>query len=552
MEYSVFDIETKGWDKIYAIGIYDGVNLKIFTEKQKNNDGYIEWLLDNLKDGDIVYAHNGGRFDFLFVIEYMKNNKIKPFNFNLIHGSVAMFTIKYKDKRITFKDSMLILPFSLRQLTNDFDVKHKKLEMDYELGLEDERFNDYFANDLYGLYEVLEQVPELRSKLTIASNCINVFRNIFYKQKFTRNNYNVNELFRKGYFGGRTEIFKLYGTKLYYYDINSLYPYVMSNFKYPLPIRDNYTKVFKYNGDGYYFIKAEIDNKYIPVLPYRMQKSKKLIFPLGKFSGWYYSPEIELAKQEGYKIKVYKGYSFNKVDYLFKDYVDYYYKIKKNSSGAKKAVAKLMLNSLYGKFGQHDFLTSYSFDYDKKDEVEWGKAYSPLFNMKEKKYLANQDFVHPEISGMITSYARVTLYNLFKRADFDVYYCDTDSIFTSKLLKTSNALGDIKEEAQVKEFVALAPKVYAYTDMNDGYYSHIKGMRKGEFGYDVFKKALYTQDMSEFKMTFDRLASFKEAKIHHRNTYTTTNILVKTLKSVYDKRKIQRNYWDTYPLTVKE
>ncbi len=46
-----------------------------------------------------------------------------------------------------------------------------------------------------------------------------------------------------------------------------------------------------------------------------------LIMPLGKWEGWYFSEELKFAVQNGYKVKVIKGYNFNKEDNIFKEYV---------------------------------------------------------------------------------------------------------------------------------------------------------------------------------------------------------------------------------------
>lgn len=42
-----------------------------------------------------------------------------------------------------------------------------------------------------------------------------------------------DKFIRRAYFGGRTYVFQPYGEDLYYYDVNSLYPYIMK--EYPMP-----------------------------------------------------------------------------------------------------------------------------------------------------------------------------------------------------------------------------------------------------------------------------------------------------------------------------
>ena len=456
--FKVFDTEALDWNRLYAIGIYDGKKVLTHISDNESNTAFIEWLLNNLNDGDVVYAHNGGKYDFLFLFQYIQQNKLKIRDIKVIHASVVMLRVEYKGKVIEFRDSFAILPVSLKNLTIDYNVEHKKLQMDYNLGINDKRFVEYFKNDLMGLYEVLEQSKELLNSYTIASATMNNYLKNFYKKKVSNYSFKVDELFRNGYYGGRVEIFKMRGENLHYYDVNSLYPSVMYDFEYPLIENNNLEYVNEFIPDalGYYYIKVKVpETEYIPLLPYR-DKEGKLLFPQGTWQGWYYSPEVSKAIELGYSVKVLKGYVFKRTDYIFREFVDYYYNIKKHSSGAKKFIAKLMLNSLYGKFGQHRELDTFEVSEDSP------YMYLPYLNLARVKTLSYAKYIHSEIAGLITSYARLRLYSLFERAGKEnIYYCDTDSIITSKELSTSDALGDIKNEDNIKSFIAINPKVYA-------------------------------------------------------------------------------------------
>ncbi len=544
----VFDIEAYSWNRIYAIGIYDGNKPITLVDTAGSNDTYIEWLLDKLADGDIVYAHNGGKYDFLFIFDYLRKNKAKLLDIKVINGSVVMCRIMYKEKRIEFRDSYAILPASLERLTNDFNVEHKKLKMDYELGVNDKNFVQYFNNDLMGLYEVLEQSQSLLEKLTLAGNTMNIFIKKFYKEKISNNSLKLNELFRQGYYGGRVEIFKLRGVELNYYDINSLYPSVMHDFEYPLIENHNYEYTNEYIPDtlGYYYCNIKTPDMNIPILPYR-REDKKLIFPVGSWSGWYYSPEIAKARELGYKIDVKRGYVFKKTDYIFKDFVEYYYNIKRHSSGSKKAIAKLLLNSLYGKFGQR---TEF-------DEFIIGNGseryfYIPFLNLTRTKRVSYAKYQHSEIAGLITSYARVRLYELFERAGIEnIYYCDTDSIITSSLLKTSDALGDIKNESAISEFIAIAPKVYAYTSKDNGeVVIKAKGLNAKQLSFEDFRNAIYRNDFSKFVYEYERIATFKQYSVRHLNNFSDKLKVIRHLKSSYDKRIINVKDLSTMPFKV--
>jgi len=548
-KFKVFDIEAYEWNKIYAIGLYDGSKVLTHISDNEPNTAFVEWLLDNLNDGDILFAHNGGKYDFLFLFQFIQERKVKIRDIKVIHASVVMLKIEYNNKVLEFRDSFALLPVSLKNLTIDYDVEHKKLQMDYNLGIGDARFKEYFRNDLMGLYEVLEQSRELLNSYTIAQATMKNYLTNFYKQKISNYSFKIDNLFRNGYYGGRVEIFKMRGENLHYYDINSLYPSVMYESEYPLIASNNIEYVNEYvrNRLGYYFVKVSVpDNDYIPLLPYR-DKEGKLLFPQGTWQGWYYSPEIEKALQLGYSIKVYRGYVFKHTGYIFRDFVNHYYDIKKHSTGAKRFIAKLMLNSLYGKFGQHRELDTFEVSEDSP------YMYLPYLNLARVKTISYAKYIHSEIAGLITSYARLKLYSLFERAGKEnIYYCDTDSIITSRELSTSDALGDIKNEDNIKTFIAINPKVYAYiTTDNSKIVIKAKGLDAKALKYQDFENALYKGDFSAFIYQFERLATFKEVKSRKQvKSFGDKLKIIRQMRKHYSKRYILNNF-DTKPIVVR-
>lgn len=472
---------------------------------------------------------------------------------NVIHSSVVSLIVRYQNKSITFRDSFNILPSSLRKLTNDFNVEHKKLELDYEAGADDPRLKEYLENDLKGLHEVLMCAIELTDKLTIASNSMNVFLKKFY-MRYPRGNYvKFDNVFRNAYYGGRVEIFKMVGKDLKYYDVNSLYPYVMHKYSYPLIDCKNYQYTSDYIKGrlGIYNISAIAPpNLHIPVLPFRLKT--KLIFPVGRVGGWYHSPEIEKAVEVGYKVNVHYGYVFKETDYIFRNFVEHYYKIKKEAKGSRREIAKLYLNSLYGKFGQKREQDVYEVkphsDYNYKG-TEVIYPFAKFGIHKKKKFLTYDRYIHSEIAGLITSYARLELYSLFEKAGAqNVYYCDTDSVITSSELPESPELGGLKKEADIDNFIAVSPKVYAYTE-NGKEHIKAKGISSKNLKYQNFKDAIEKKDLSAFISEFERLTTFKEKNIRKFSNYSDKIKVKKMLRSFYDKRIITSSY-DTKPLHV--
>lgn len=97
---------------------------------------------------------------------------------------------------------------------------------------------------------------------------------------------------------------------------------------------------------GFYYCCVESPkNSYLGLLPIRTKNGS--YFPLGKWEGWYFSEELKFAKENGYKIKVIKGYSFSRSKDVFKSFVNDVYKIKTDPiDTTQKQTAKSILNNL--------------------------------------------------------------------------------------------------------------------------------------------------------------------------------------------------------------
>ena len=96
-------------------------------------------------------------------------------------------------------------------------------------------------------------------------------------------------------------------------------------------------------------IESPKDN-YLGLLPVRDKLG--LRFPLGKWEGWYFSEQLKFASENGYLIRVIKGYSFNRSKDVFKEFVSDVCKIKTSpKDNTQKQMAKSILNNLMGRFG---------------------------------------------------------------------------------------------------------------------------------------------------------------------------------------------------------
>jgi hypothetical protein len=162
---------------------------------------------------------------------------------------------------------------------------------------------------------------------------------------------------RRSYYGGHADTYKPSGEDLYYYDVNSLYPFVMKEFPMPGGVPVWHRNLEGQDLDSMFgFIEAYVVcpktiNK--PFLPYR-DKNNTLIFPTGEFVGVYYSEELKYARGLGYTVLPISGYLFERmessgfVSSLFES------RLEARISGNEALAAyvyKILMNSLYGRFG---------------------------------------------------------------------------------------------------------------------------------------------------------------------------------------------------------
>ncbi|KAL4341478.1 hypothetical protein GQ457_08G030630 [Hibiscus cannabinus] len=330
----------------------------------------------------IVYFHNLSRFDGILLLKYLSQHrrkyKFKPLMRNNMLYEIALYDGR-KNQLFCLRDSMRLLPNSLNSLANNFcpqfgskfQVDHSKIN-EGNLNLHKEELIRYLKQDIHLLGGVMQNAQELFwskfhvdivSKITLSSLALAIFRTCFYDEEnwpIYIPNRNADSFIRKGYYGGHADVYKPYGENLFYYDVNSLYPFIMMS--YPMPAGK---PVWHSNLQGrdinnlFGFIEAYVEcpttiNK--PFLPYRDKKNNTLIFPTGKFVGVYYSEELKFAIKEGYSIMPLSGYLFeNTHSSPFGSFVSTIYEkrqeAKKNNNDAQSYVYKILMNSLYGRFG---------------------------------------------------------------------------------------------------------------------------------------------------------------------------------------------------------
>lgn len=260
----------------------------------------------------------------------------------------------------------------------------------------------------------------------------------------------VRVLERNSYFGGQLESYHIgkIDEKIYQYDVASLYPSVMKNNVYPVHlleyditdrVTDGFPSINPSHSTAEVFINSPSDT-----FPVRVKQG--VLYMNGR--GWVTlaGPELYYAKQMGYIEKT-RSWATYECAELFNSYVDYFWDMKisaeREDDYVQRTFAKLMLNSLYGKFGQMgsslvpvtDYMPIDEFGLCTVSHALTGKItrYVSFFDvvLREEKGKELQ-FSVPAISAFVTSYARQTMRKLKTIVGAEnYYYMSTDCLIVN-------------------------------------------------------------------------------------------------------------------------
>jgi len=521
-----FDIETKNNNKGFVCASIWGKTYKEFFFSKE--DVITAFLHPRFRD--CIVAATNLSFDFFGV--YHDSHYIQSFN-TLFRGSQLLFAKTYIDKKeyvrfgrtrqaITFIDTGNFANLSVEKLGKIIGIKklrkpnflgqHPKNRLEWEellnYNMRDSEVSAKALQFLFSSFQELGATP----KLTIASTAMNLFKSKYLDRIiYPLPTWAIKEQF-KGYYGGRTEALKRGSFKNYsYYDFNSLYPSVMLN-AYPDPNswRHNKKNCVDYieNFDGIADVDIYCPDMNIPLLPLR--HDNKLIFPTGNFRGWYTHVELRRAIQLGYVIKkVYKTHYTKTTCRPFTNYVNDLYNKRlgyKELGSPMEYVTKILLNSLYGKFGQKfedrdNWIPAHNVTMKQLASFKWFTRIGDYIFYKQSK--PPSSFCIPLWAAYVTAYARIKLFDAMIRCD--PIYVDTDSLITKKSYATSMDLGALKLEMDIEAGVVVKPKLYAIKPVDGTWKVKAKGL-----GFKLviadFVKLLINK-----KVSYTKFVKFKEA-----------------------------------------
>ena len=434
-----------------------------------NIESFIQWCKSC--NNPAIYFHNL-KFDGEFILSYLLFNgykctngdsEIKNKTFKTLISDMGQFfsiTVYFdKNNYCTFYDSLKIIPLKIEKMPKSFGLPIKKLDLDYQK----ERKRGYIPNEeelAYILNDVKIPAMSLKTlfdqnlnKMTQAGNAMQDFKDIIRYKTFNRFfpelPIEIDSDIRKAYRGGFTFLNDIHANKTLYngivLDVNSLYPSVMYEKKLPI----DYPIFFegKYQHDNIYDIyvqriicRFELKNGKIPTIQIKDDKqnfngTEYLKSSNGKIVALTLTNidlKLFLENYKTYDLEYIAGWKFRSCRGVFNGYIDKWsgekIKAKKEENKGMYTLAKLMLNSLYGKFGLNPITkskTPYLYDGIVKYKTGAEEKRKPIY---------------VPMALFITSYARektirtsqvIRDYSIQKYGVDKYIYSDTDSIHTT-------------------------------------------------------------------------------------------------------------------------
>lgn len=439
------DCRVWGWG---IVGVFDAE----YEHVRIGHDlaSFIDWIQD--KDAN-VYFHNL-KFDGVFIVDrlmregYTVNRtqrKLEPGQMKTVIDKMGKFysiTVAWKSgKTCEFRDSVKKLPMTLKKVAIAFNLEETKGEIDYHkprpVGYRmTPNEQDYLRRDVVIIAKALRmEMEEGMTKLTVASDSMTEFKRLFGEENFKRIfpvlPPSMDAEIRQSYRGGFTYADPRFSGEVQrsglVLDVNSLYPHIMYDkilpYGEPVYVR-GYPESDEKRPLAIFSVTftAEIKKDHIPCIQIkgqslfgateylsRIREPTTLWVTNVDWALWNDHYDIDVQSYNG-------GWSFRGSTGFFQKYIDKWMEVKATSKGGKREIAKLHLNSLYGKFGSNPDVT--------------GK-FPSLVDNRIKLILGAEESrapVYTAMASFVTAYARELTIRAAQANYATFAYADTDSL----------------------------------------------------------------------------------------------------------------------------
>lgn len=569
--FLVYDLEwIPGPLKVRIVGVFDE---RKGYRCYRTVEQFLKEELTHANRGKWFYAHAGGLADVQFVLSHMvdydrKNPGVYQIDASFSGSSAIIVRIRRNKNVWIFVDSYWLLRDKLKNIgkwigiskgsavdnekddpeengISDIEFERRRLiKREWYASVDEYILVDYNKTDCEILYRAISNFQDTllemggQLQMTLASCAMQLFRRKYLTRDVDTFN-EINEKARKSYVASRVEVFASDVQNSFYYDINSSFPFAMTQ---PCP-GEFAGQTFRIpTNDKYIYIadcEVEVPDNYITPLPVRMHG--RVFFPVGKWRGWMTSIDLDLMQREGGKIlKVHEVLLFHPFYDLANYANDLYNKRKASDNEFEKIVFKLLLNSLYGKFAESPFKSKMLLNPKVTPITREEQDFMKMTMVFPGAWLQEQEIPIPHVSvavsSHITSLARRTLYDFMIQSN-DFHYCDTDGFSATEEYATGKNLGDLKLEKKIVNGRFIASKMYAL----EGFIVNSKGdweesaYYKGK-GFSRLTATRFAKLVEGESIEYERMTRIKENWKKHTWEPREATIDKKIrIKSIYAK-----------------
>ena len=486
--------------KPFCWGVFDGekyheiwATLDEFgdTDYLKMNKELVQYLFTTYGKGARVYAHNGGKFDYFYLLEHLTG---KP---RIINGRISEASLR-RNPKIKFFDSYNIMPVPLSAIEKD-EFNYEKMDFrvreKYKLEI-----LKYLKNDcVYLWHAVTTFIENFGINLTVSGASIKQLKITGYEVPKTFEDH--DNIFRKYYHGGRVECFEkgIFKTPLKFFDINSAYPWAMT-LKHPHGKPVFIGDELPTNKNALYFATIKAVTKGCLVYKEKVDGIIKSFYPtddeprIYNTTSWEIQAGLRTGTLEILEVIECWAYPVTR-QRDFKEFVYKFYELKAQAKEDKNKTMelfyKLILNSCYGKFGidgrKFEEIIIDDGEIEFYRSVELAELENPQLEDEDtEKYnerIAEQvfyfyartddgidlysrptpklQFIDVAVASSITGCVRAYLFEHIHKCKRPIY-CDTDSILCEEFTGAINKeLGGWDYEGMSTDSYIVAKKMYA-------------------------------------------------------------------------------------------
>ena len=471
-------------DKLFVINSVDDIIGTIMSNKIRNiyiqDFSYVaSYLYYYLISNDIKY-NDSNKFNF--------DGRMAYTAFSSEGGAMYYIKLFFKDGQqfcCEFKSSRNKSMSLLRDLQTSFNI-----DIDYEINDDDNTLQLSSCDDLsedimentcaraVALAHVMKKLLSSgNTKLTIGSDAMRQWQKLdgMHFPSMPRIDDELDSKFRLAYRGGFTWLNDVFKNKElghgFVMDVNSLYPFVMRSF--PLPCGEPH-HTYEVPSNTLYIAhviiySATLKEGGIPCISNmnRCDGSKGSVISneyleyIDNMEVWLTNFDLELV-MINYDVEItpIEYYYFDKVEGCFNNFIDTNYEVKKTSRGAKRQIAKLNLDSLYGRFGikigRHKTMPI----------IEDG-----VLKFVNSEVLKDNTIRYLPMAIFITSIARYLIIRTALEIIDRVVYIDTDGIHIvgddiPDVFDIGKELGEWKIEAEFNRAKYIGLKTYIHDEVN--------------------------------------------------------------------------------------